>query len=282
MLLNIIHCIIIISSIIEAGLSLTVNWQLITADPKLKQVSIGSDADIRGVDNADKIYQYNGDHDQSWSTMTPDSRLSQISVGDAHIMWGVNSHDYIFEYNGNHNNGWTRITPDSRLSHVSVGNDGTVWGVSNADLVYQYDANNHKWSQMTATSRLSQISVGSAFQVAGVNKNGELFKWNGEGWDMPEANGYKFRYVDISSDGDMWAIEWYYGFIYRYCQSNGSGYWQRAVDDHDSSFTLKQIENNAGTLIGVDGNGKFYTATTPANTCNDRRRLIMNENRLNN
>jgi len=244
----------------------------------LKQISIGSDGTIMGVNIHLQIFRWNGD---DWSSVNPNTgRLLQVSVGNANNIWGVSENDAVFKWNDNN---WSQVDPtDGRLKQVSVGSDGTVWGVNANHELYKY-SNNY----LFIDHGFSQISVGSASNICGI-QSGKVYKLNvpssqatadniGQWTHIPGPP--LFKYVDISADGDMWAIDTNNN-IYRYiCESDGSGYWL-LVSSPDGQLT--QIESNNGIVVGVNsGSSYIFKATDKYPKCKSiisgSRRLIMNE-----
>jgi len=246
-----------------------VSWTQIEGG--LKHISVGSDGTIWGVNSADEIWRYN-DNNQ-WTKIY--GGLSQISVGSASEIYGVNSAGNIFKLTVPSSQAtstdatWIQI--EGGLKHISAGSDGTVWGVNSADEIWRYDGNN-AWTKIYGG--LSQISVGSSDHIAGVNSNGDIFKLAVSSsqattieniWTFIEnPNNIIFKHVDISEEGDMWAID-VNDKIYRYICGDGSDseYWQLIIGG------LKQIEvNNNGIVIGVNSNDNIWQTNDPFPKCN--------------
>jgi len=57
----------------------------------LKQVSVGSDGSVWGVNSLDKIYRWTG---SDWTLVG--GSLKQVSVGPDGSVWGVNSSNEIY------------------------------------------------------------------------------------------------------------------------------------------------------------------------------------------
>lgn len=165
------------------------NGGWVKMDGLLKDISIGSDGTIWGVNSNDDIYKRQNNR---WVKV--DGKLKQISVGNNTNVWGVNSGENIYKRVGN---GWKQIA--GSLKHVSTAADGSVWGVNRNDNIYRW--NGSGWTQIPG--KLKMISVGSKSQVWGVNSNENVYRWNGRGWDkMPGL----LKNVSVANDGTVWGV----------------------------------------------------------------------------
>ena len=159
---------------------------------RLKQVSVGADGTVWGVNGANDIYKYLGNN--SWKKIP--GKLAQISVGNKHHIWGVTSNHEIYRRKGN---GWKKIS--GKLQQISVGSDGTVRGVNSVNDIYEYLGNN-SWKKIPG--KLAQISVAHKHHIWGVNKNQDTFAWNGKGW-LP-IKGRKFKQVSTGANNKVWGL----------------------------------------------------------------------------
>ena len=62
---------------------------------KLKQVSVGTEGDIWGVQSNGSVYKWNG---ETWDVQP--GQLKQISVGKNNDIWGVSVLNTIYKWNG--------------------------------------------------------------------------------------------------------------------------------------------------------------------------------------
>jgi len=198
------------ASLAQAG------WQSIPGG--IKQISVGSDGFVMGVNSAGAIFQYAGGG--TW-TQVPGG-LSQISVGSATQVWGVNSASQVFTYNGN-TNAWTLIP--GVLSNVSVNASGVVYGVNSSGNIFKY-AGNGQWTSIPGS--LKQISVGSDGSVWGVQPGGQIFKYNGNGSWTQIPGG--LSEISVSSGNLVWGVN-SANQVFNYNGNNGWNYVAGTLDD---------------------------------------------------
>ncbi len=203
----------------------------------LRQVSVGADGTVWGVNAANRVYLY-----QRGRWIPARGRLKQIEVGTAAEVWGVGTDDRVYRLRGNQ---W--IEKRGRLKQVAVGSDGTVWGVNAANKIYQW--NGRRWLQVRG--RLKQISVGNRRHIWGVNGNNEIYKWNGRRRWVRVAGTMK--QVAVSANGDVYGIS-PANQIYR--RNSRTGEWIRL------SGSLRQLSVGDGSqLWGTNSSSLIYTAT---------------------
>ena len=182
---------------------------------KLKQISAGDGGEVWGVNSANNIYRYNGNH--GWTQIA--GQLKHVSVGQNGVVWGVNSNDDVFRYNGN--NTWTQIA--GKLKQVDVGPLGEVWGVNSSNNIYRYNGNN-TWTQVTGAS-LKYVSVGESGVVFGVAPDGRIYRSNSTNtWALIAGNLKQIDFGPNQNDGvdlGIWGVN-YQDQIFRY---NGGGTW---------------------------------------------------------
>lgn len=171
------------------------DWTNITPGGRLNQISAASDGTVWGTNTAGQIYRWDG---IDWINVTPGARLRQVSVGSATIIWGTNLEGQIYRWNGSD---WTNVTPGARLEQVSVASDGTVYGVNSTNQIYRWNGND--WAAVPGA--LFQISVGSANTIWGVNSQDQIFKWSGSDWQNITYTG-RLRNVSVGSDGTVWGV----------------------------------------------------------------------------
>ncbi|QQS40408.1 MAG: hypothetical protein IPM63_13700 [Acidobacteriota bacterium] len=145
-------------------------WARLSAPP-MKQVSVGNDGKLWGIDTADNIYRWDVPDNNilrvggGSPTLVP-GKLKQISVGNAANVWGVNAGNQIYRWTGST---WTNVP--GILKQVSVGSDGSVWGVNPGNEIFRWTGNS--WEKIPGG--LSSISVADSGLVWGVNLNNQIF-----------------------------------------------------------------------------------------------------------
>lgn len=206
----------------------------------LKQVSVGADGTVWGVNSANEIFMYNAQA-QSW-TQAP-GELVQVAVGSANAVWGINAIGEIYRWNANAGS-WDLIP--GNLSQIAVGADGDVWGINYASEIYQFSSSSQSWQQIPGS--LKQIAVGFDGAVWGVNDSNGVYRFNPGTGLFGEVPGVMTS-VAVGADGDVWAL------------NNGNGYhFDRVTQTFDQiPGTLSQISVGTGSNVwGVGGTGQVY------------------------
>lgn len=165
----------------------------------LKQVAVGADGSVWGVNAQQQIFFYNPD--PGW-TYIPGA-LTQIAAGSSTAIWGINAQQQIYRWNSA-NSKWVNV-PGS-LVQIAVGADGDVWGINSESSIYHYNAQTGFFGQVAGT--LSQIKVGSAGAVYGLNGEGAIYWYNpGTGYFQWITGTFGFTDVEVGHDGDLWAVK---------------------------------------------------------------------------
>ena len=167
------------------------NWN--KAPGLLRQVSIGDDEKVWGVNAEDAIYRWNG---SGWDKIN--GRLKHISVGAGRSVWGVNAEDAIYRWNGS---GWDKV--NGWLKQISAGSDQSVWGVNAEDAIYRW--NGSGWDNISG--RLKQISVGSRKHIWGVNAEGVIYYRDVDENRWVSISGIRAKYVSVNDSGKVWAVD---------------------------------------------------------------------------
>lgn len=154
-------------------------WQHIPG--KLKQISVGADGRVWGVNSADDIWTRDGVNG-TWVQI--DGKLKHISVGFDGRVWGVNSADDIWTRDGVNGN-WQHIP--GKLKNISVAADGRVWGTNSFDEIYTRSGVNGDWRLIPGY--LKWISATNNGSVWGVNRNDDIFTRNGIDGDWLQVPG---------------------------------------------------------------------------------------------
>ncbi|MBK8013350.1 MAG: hypothetical protein IPK13_18595 [Deltaproteobacteria bacterium] len=207
----------------------TSSWRMVSG--RLKNVSVGADGAVWGVNASDQIYQRVG---EAWRNIP--GGLKQITVGSAAHVWGVNANDHVYRRDQDR---WTRI-PGS-LKHVSVGADGAVWGVNASNQIFRRVGDS--WQNIPGS--LKQISVGSAGHVWGVNSANQIYQRVGASWARIPGS---LKHVSVGADGAVWGV-------------NASDQIFRRVgsDWEHVGGALKQIDVGGANLVwGVNAGDLIY------------------------
>lgn len=207
------------------------NWKRI--DGQLKQISVGSDGTVWGVNSSNRVFKRGRG---GWKQLR--GRIKQLDVGSRKHIWGVGTDDRVYRWNGR---SWKEKS--GRLMQVSVGADATVWGVNSSHNVYRW--NGRSWAKVRGG--LKQISVGNKDNIWGVNRSNNIYRWDGRRWiEMPGT----FKQVSVASNGGVFAIS-SEDQVYRW---NGRrNKWVK------HSGSLKQISAGSGKqLWGVSDRNRVY------------------------
>lgn len=159
----------------------------------LKQVSIGDDESVWGVNTNDNIYRWNG---RSWDKMP--GLLKHVSVGRGNTVWGVNANDNIYRWNGSR---WNKVS--GLLKQISVGSDGEVYGVNANDNIYRW--NGSSWTKLNGL--LKQVSVGNSKHIWGVNAQGFIYQRDTRNNRWSRIEGLTAKYVSVNDSGQVWAVD---------------------------------------------------------------------------
>jgi pathogenesis-related protein 1 len=233
----------------------------------LKQVSVGTEGEVFGVDPDDNAYRWNG---LLWEQLQGE-KLRQLSV-NLHEAWGVNASDDLFRWSGS---AWENLYDGSStltyIAYVSLGVDGSKWAIlhlpSSAGIPDTYtwiSAIIPEWlegHQQPVESRLPLLPNESLDSIDGhpkriwvvdgnhgwaINDNAQLFQWSGGGWQQP----FDGNYVDVAEgvNGQLWRLT-----------SDGRILFNRAVSEPTQEmqpgFLLKQISVGA---TGASDTGLTY------------------------
>lgn len=159
------------------------SWTILTTDPfwdkysgKLAHISVGSKANVWGVNSDGSIYCYTQKYRNPW-ILVPGG-LEDIGVGSDGTVWGVTASGVIFRYS--EHGAWTQIP--GNLKRISVGSKTKVWGINSAGQVYRYSQDDkYPWFLVPDTCLGSQglldIGVASDGTVWGVDPAGDVYQY---------------------------------------------------------------------------------------------------------
>jgi hypothetical protein len=162
---------------------------------QMKQVSIGVDHTVCGLDPSGMIWQGSLTSSPFTWTQMPGGPLTQLSCGWAGNIWGVDSNNAIWQFT----KGWARIT--GLLKQVTVASDGTVWGIGTDSMIYRYIGNN-AWTKMPG-GPIAQLSCGAATEIWGVDSSSVVWRYTSSWAKVPG----QLKQVNVSSNGKAcWGI----------------------------------------------------------------------------
>jgi tectonin-like protein/cysteine-rich secretory family protein len=195
----------------------------------LKQVSVGADGAVWGVDPNDNVLRWTG---SQWQQVQG-RKLKQLSVRNAQEVWGVDASEALFRWNGS---AWEQPIP-ANLAYVSVGADGAVCGIANGN-VYCRDAST--WTPMAAQGqKFRRISVTNRQRILGIDTSGNLLRWTGTGLEEVLRSGNVVDAVE-TADGELWTVNENGYFMWQKGTSSGS-FTLVGADDQPSPSGLRQI-----------------------------------------
>lgn len=157
----------------------------------LKQLSVGTDGKVWGVNGADNIFHF---ENNQWHHVP--GKLKQISVGNHANIWGVNASNDIFHWQGQAD--WAHVP--GKLVSVSVGIDGAVWGLDQSGAIFYLD--NHQWIEIEGN--LKQISAIDANNVWGINANNDIFQLQANKTWLHIPG--KLIHISASTGNNVWGI----------------------------------------------------------------------------
>ena len=193
----------------------------------MKQVSVGADGEVWGVDPLDNAYRWTG---AQWQAIP--ARLRQVSVRSRSEVWAINPDGQLFRRNAA-GTGWDPVDTPGGIRHVAAAGDGSVWMVDGAGNLAQRENNGWKPVPCLITSgvlrrdgttwtitrsiedpspspgvpcapdrlKLKKVWATDAQKIFGVNERGDLVRLTGTGWYFFESGRSDVAY---SSDGELW------------------------------------------------------------------------------
>jgi hypothetical protein len=205
------------------------------------QIAVGKDGTVGVVNSAGQIYTRDGLHGQ-WVHVP--GAATQIAVHKKGKMAVVNAHGQIYIWE---KNTWLHDTAGVAHSIALARGYKHVWVVNHVSkLVYQHVApekagssfKGYHWTQIPGG--LVQIS-GAGKNVWGVNASDQIYRYNGNGWDLIPGAA---TFVCAGWDGSVWCCN-RHGQTYRDVPG-GRGNWQ-------------QVEGNTNTLAVFSYNDVYAT-----------------------
>ncbi len=208
----------------------------------LKQVSVGADGTVMGVNAQGQIFQYQSD--PGWVNIP--GALTQIAVGSSTAIWGINAQQQIYRWDTVHS-AWVNVP--GALAQIAVGADGDVWGLNSQSSIYHYNAQTGLFSEVPGT--LSEIVLGSTSAVYGLNSAGAIYWYNpGTGYFEWIAGTIGFTQVAAGRDGDVWAVE--NNTAYEYDVLHDS------MDARPGAMIAQVAVGSGASVFGVSPNGQVY------------------------
>ncbi len=183
-------------------------WKALPTIPGVaKQVSIGSDKIIFGLNKAGVMYKF---VNNKWVKVA--GIVVQIAVGNANNICGVNAAGYLYTWN----KGWKRWFRDYGVTGAkwcAIGEDGSKWYLKGTKP-HRWDPNSKKWIPTTGGLKggLNKIFVVNKNLVLGLNADNELFVAgnpivtvanNNAGWQGIATGTY---YAAITSKNIVWLL----------------------------------------------------------------------------
>lgn len=232
----------------------TANW--FQAPGTLAHVSVGSSQFVWGLNSAGQIYRWNW-LARSWDSIP--GNLAQISVGADGEVWGLNAQGLIYRFD-TASNDWQHI--DGNLQQIAVGFDGAVWGINGAHNVYHYNPGSGSFEHIPGT--LFSISVGADGDVWGIGSNQSIYRFEPLAGSFEQQPG-ALAQISVGGNGNIWGLSGA-GYIYQYNASNQG--WTLIPG------TLASIAAGAdGAVWGLNSGGGIYEFTGVAHPVNSLQQL---------
>ncbi|MCK4651299.1 hypothetical protein KAT08_03960 [Candidatus Babeliales bacterium] len=173
--------------------------------PKLKQISVGYDNSVWGIDKKGKIYRYNN-KTNSWKRIR--GNLEQISVGNENYIFGIDKNNILYQWKPK--NFWWKWkhfkqpkinSHPIKIKHVAVGNDKELWIISKDGSIWKWKKS--KWKKIYEKSIYRQISIGDKDHIAATTTNNKAFIYDPNEKDFAEIKDeIKYIFKDISINQD--------------------------------------------------------------------------------
>ena len=214
-----------------------------TAGASIAKVSVGSGANVLGLDALGNIYQWNA-ASQQWLQIP--GTLSSIAVGAGGTAWGINSSQQIFRLTTQSVRSYENLnTISGSLGQVSVGVDGSVWGV-NSNTAEHFNSGAQSFEPI-ASQPISQLSVGSGADIWGLDPSGSIYRYDSVAGSWNNIPG-ELNLIQVGANGSVWGIN-AAGNIYTYNLSNST--WTNIP----GQLALpSQLPGRGGPLaVGADG-----------------------------
>lgn len=228
------------------------NWKVVGG--ALTNVTISDTEVIFGVNSSDNIYRKDNIN-APWQQLP--GGLVQIAAQGGDTVVGANRNKHIFRGNGR--GGWWHIPGGAHWTGASpngdtwvVGTNGTQWG--NFGFWRKDGSNAPNWGSVPGAAKMLSMGAGELWCV---QDNGNIFRWNGGGWELkPRPNGIPVKSVAVSVNGKRIlciAENGANGAIFAWHGSN----WIAV------SGTLKQIAICDTIVIGVSSVDQIFCMDLP-------------------
>ena len=208
------------------------------ANVLMKQISVGSSANVWGVNGSGNVYK-STTTGNGWTLMP--GILGSVSVASDGTVWGLGPNDAIWRWSGT-----TWVAFPGALHWISVGSAANVWGVNAAGQVFNLNAASTGWDvPVVPSGAFVGVSAASDGTVLLVRQDGTLWKGTTTSASAPTptpapvtgwtSTSYQATEIAVGKNGAVWFING--GAIY---QVTASG---------------PQAVTGAATNIAVDPNG---------------------------
>jgi len=209
---------------------MAVKWNRVSG--ALRQVTCKG-ANVVGCNKSGSIYQRNY-NDNSWTQLAGTGVWAAAAID--YSIWHCNAAGDIYRSNAS-NTGWDRMpggapvgcaqidawTRDRAVhvnksgqffeflngtwnelpgtgTHITIGADGEKWHVNSAGHIYRMLPGQNTWQRIAGSLKYIHCTDGS--NVAGVNASGNMYRWNGSGWEQLNGSG---TYIG-STWGNLWQV----------------------------------------------------------------------------
>jgi len=183
-------------------------WSRVVGPPhgSPTDISAASDGTVIILNSYHQIFRWKASehYSQSWTQLP--GALTSISVGSAKNIWGCNQQHEIFFWNSTQ--GWIR-KEGGPCVQITAAADGTVFVLTLDDQILQLNSNS-TWKNIPnpefSNSPFISISVSDSKTVIATNREGELWIFNGVGWER--VSGGPLVQVSVGSRGfgQVWGV----------------------------------------------------------------------------
>lgn len=213
------------------------NWE--ERNATLKQIAVGGNGLVIGVNPDNKMYKWNG---SSWDQVVSCCNINQVSISPDGQIWGVYNQEVYQIYL---ENGGGMIKKPGGLKWVEAGPNGLVMGIGLDNKMYKWNGND--WNQVVSCCNMDQISISPEGQIWGVY-NQEVYQIYLENGGGTIKKSGRMKHIQAGPDGQVWGVN-PQDEPFEYL----NGFWRKKVGG------LKQIDiSSDGTVWGVSYDNKTW------------------------
>jgi tectonin-like protein/parallel beta helix pectate lyase-like protein len=148
----------------------------------LKQLAVGGSGHVSGVDLSNNVLTWNGQYLGNCWTQVGSMLMRNVSIGNDGDLWGVDSSQAAWHYNytlGSWTQ--TSFPPASPRQKVAAGSASNVWSIDPAGAASYWSASSSTWTAAPGVV-LSDIDAGPAIRNAWGVGGASIYRFTANGW----------------------------------------------------------------------------------------------------